>query len=119
MIVYDVMDKQSLTRAVEIFTQVLSVNSKAKFAIIGNKCDLTNDFTIHLTDAKSEFYSSLQDNLDKDDIFNDLLFFETSAKLGTRVADAFEHLASHCSEVDTTIMEETTCCGKRKSKGMF
>lgn len=112
MVVYDVTDPSSLTKAVEIFKQVLKSNPRCRFAVLGNKSDLAFEFAVSQTEAKSQFYSALQDNLDREEIFEGIKFFETSAKLGTNVHDAFEHLArvSLDENQNTGYRDQRGCC---------
>ncbi|CAL6038048.1 Rab1a [Hexamita inflata] len=119
MVVYDVTDPSSLQKSVEIFKTVLQVNPRASFAVIGNKADLQYELSVNQTDVKAAFYQALQDNIDREKIFKRIQFLETSAKLGTNVTQAFEHLAEQSVEAGSVHREkqQDEGCFKKKKGG--
>jgi len=89
MLVYDVCDTSSfdaLTDWVERFLQGVSVETEDPkesgkvFVVVGNKCDLTESRKVDSEMAREFCYT------------HGFQFYETSAKTGFQVTEAFEHI---------------------------
>ena len=83
LLIYDITDKESLEHLNFWNAQIqLNAPAKMKCVLLGNKCDLEGSRAVSIEEGK---------------IFaekNKIKFFETSAKNGTNIDEAFEYLAN-------------------------
>ena len=83
LLIYDITDKESLEHLNFWNAQIqLNAPAKSKSVLLGNKCDLEGSRAVSIEEGK---------------IFaekNKIKFFETSAKNGTNIDQAFEYLAN-------------------------
>ena len=83
LLIYDITDKESLEHLNFWNAQIqLNAPAKSKSVLLGNKCDLEGSRAVSIEEGK---------------IFakkNKIKFFETSAKNGTNIDEAFEYLAN-------------------------
>ena len=83
LLIYDITDKESLEHLNFWNAQIqLNAPAKSKCVLLGNKCDLEGSRAVSIEEGK---------------IFaekNKIKFFETSAKNGTNIDEAFEYLAN-------------------------
>mmetsp|Transcript_2717 Transcript_2717/g.3948 ORF Transcript_2717/g.3948 Transcript_2717/m.3948 type:complete len:192 (+) Transcript_2717:1278-1853(+) len=85
LLVYAINRKDTLQAALDYFKQVQQVKeseTNVPVVIAGNKCDLEAERQITLDEART-----------KAAMFGDIKVFETSAKTGDGVKEAFNHLA--------------------------
>mmetsp|Transcript_11251 Transcript_11251/g.14671 ORF Transcript_11251/g.14671 Transcript_11251/m.14671 type:complete len:347 (-) Transcript_11251:1129-2169(-) len=91
LVVYDIFDRKSFEEVRNWIRNVKqsSTNRALTIALVGNKCDLVDG---KMSKSSSDYVSSQEGEMFARE--NGLLFFETSAKSGENVAEAFSTTAS-------------------------